>query len=288
MVMGMGLATGDYDSDGDLDMYFSNAGPMTLLQNQGDGTFRDVAALAGVDLGREGVGWGSVFADFDNDGWQDLYLGVSDTTATGKQPTNPLFHNNGDGTFSNMHVNSGIEHNGRTIGVAYADYDNDGRVDLLAGNYDSNYVLYRNITPRDQRWFAIDLIGAGVVNRGAIGARVYVATEDDRVQLQEVVCGSSLGAGNMLSLHFGLGQQDIREVKVVWPNGVTQTFEDVAANQRYTLTYSADGAATLRSLGVAIAPTLLAALMVWVVFALGGAMAYVSHHRRASLGTMGR
>ncbi len=236
-VMGMGLATADYDRDGDLDFYFSNAGPMTLLQNQGDGTFGNVAELSGVDF-PQGVGWGSVFFDYDNDGWQDLYLAIMEGVG-GSQPPNPLFKNNGDGSFTNLDSRSGAGDTGRSIGVAYADYDNDGWVDLVVGNYDEGYHLYRNqageFTPH--HWLAVHLVGGGPVNRDAVGTRVWVTDQFGHTQLQEVKNGSSLGSGDTLLLHFGLGEAQVDKVEVLWPDGTVQQIEDMPVNERHEIVY---------------------------------------------------
>lgn len=236
-VMGMGLATGDYDNDGNLDFYFSNAGPMTLLQNQGDGTFGNVAETAGVRYA-QGVGWGAVFLDYDNDGWQDLYLSIMEGVAGGS-PANPLFHNNGDGTFTNLGESSGAANPGRTIGVAAADYDQDGWVDLIIGNYDTGYFLYRNMTGSQfsNNWLTLKLVGSGYVNRDAVGARVTVTDSNGRSQLQEVKNGSSLGSGDWLELHFGLGTATVDEVRIRWPGGQEDVLDDLAVNQRHTITY---------------------------------------------------
>jgi hypothetical protein len=237
--MGMGLATADYDGDGDLDFFFSNAGPMVLLQNQGGGTFVNGAPGAGVDLGRNAIGWGAVFFDYDNDGWRDLYVALGDRVDD-LPPANPLFHNNGNGTFSDRGLESGAADPGQTVGVAYADYDNDGWVDLVIGNYDQGYVLYHNqgSVESSRRRVSIRLEGAGAVNRDAVGSRVYLTTSDGRIQMQAVQNGSSLGSGNALILYFGLDQAAIDRLQVVWPNGVSQQFENVDPDQRYTLTYS--------------------------------------------------
>ena len=237
-MMGMGLATTDYDNDGDLDFYISNAGPMQLLQNQGDGAFLDMAKTAGVSLNGRSVGWGAISIDVDNDGWRDLYLALS-AILPDEPPANPLFLNQGDGTFINIVQDAGLEHNGRTLGVAYGDYDNDGWVDLVIGNYDQGYVLYHNngqLGSGNHR-LAVDLIGGGPVNRDGIGARVYLTDSTERTQMQESKSGSSLGAGNALTLHFGLGQASPDRLSVVWPDGLEQHFTDIESNHRVILRY---------------------------------------------------
>ncbi len=244
-VMGMGLAVLDYDNDGRFDFYFSNAGPMTLLRNQEDGTFVNVAPQAGVDL-PTGIGWGAVALDYDNDGWQDLYLAVM-TTVDGKGiAANPLWRNNGDGTFALIDSHSGAGAVGPSMGVATADYDQDGWVDLLVGDAMLGYQLLRNqgasLFP-NHHWLTLQLVGGGPVNRDAVGTRVEIRTDDGRFQTQEVRNGVSLGAGSELALHFGLGQARAADVTVRWPNGRTQQFANVPANQRVLLPYPLDAEA---------------------------------------------
>ncbi|MBK8903996.1 MAG: VCBS repeat-containing protein [Anaerolineaceae bacterium] len=244
-VMGMGLATADYDNDSDFDFYFSNAGPMTLLQNQGDGTFSDVAELAGVDV-PNGIAWAAAALDYDNDCWQDLYLAVMTTADHSGLAANPLFRNNGDGTFSRIASGSGAADVGPTMGIATADYDNDGWVDLLIGNKSDGYSLLRNQSGAltDNHWLSLALEGSGPVNRDAVGTRVTLRTADGLTQMREVQNGSSLGAGNELTLHFGLGTAvSVDELTIHWPDGRTQQFQDIPADRKVSLPYPLDAAA---------------------------------------------
>ncbi len=252
-VMGMGLAAADLNNNGHIDFYFSNAGPMTLLQNQGDGTFNNVAELAGVDLPKA-IAWGAVAFDYNNDGWQDLYLAVMTTVDHSGLAANPLFHNNGDGTFSRIRSGSGASDVGPTMSAATADFDNDGWIDLLIGNKDNGYSLLRNQVgdQSGSHWFSLALVGGGPVNRDAVGSRVTVRTADGNTQLREVQNGGSLGAGSELTLHFGLGTAgpelaegvvSITELTITWPDGRIQQFTDIPANRRVTLPYPLDAAA---------------------------------------------
>ena len=249
----MGVASGDYDNDLDLDLYVSNMmSPMLLLNNDGLGTYADVTQAAGVGVNPPGraVGWGTAFFDADNDGLLDLYLASSGTPSRapgmygGSAPDmedfhrpNPdaLFKNNGDGTFREL--SGALAANDKpTMGFAYADYDNDGDVDFVQGNWNEGYRLYGN-AGTNGRWLSVELVGGGSVNRDAVGARVYVTDRAGRTQMREVGLGSSLGAGHDPRLHFGLGQREIREVAVRWPNGLKQTFRDVPTNRFWRLTY---------------------------------------------------
>jgi cytochrome c peroxidase len=241
-VMGMGLAVFDYDNDGNFDFYFSNAGPMTLLRNQGDGRFVNVAPEAGVDL-PGAAAWGAVPIDFDNDGWQDLYLAVMMMDNGKGIPANPLWRNLGDGTFELIHSGSGAGAVGPSMTVAAADYDQDGWVDLLVGDAMFGYQLLRNQGAAffpDHHWLTIRLEGGGPVNRDAVGTRVELRTADGRFQMQEVRNGVSLGAGSELALHFGLGAPRAAELTVIWPDGRRQAFGNVPANQRVHLVYPLD------------------------------------------------
>jgi hypothetical protein len=158
---GMGVAVGDYDNDGYADLYVTNYGKNVLYHNNGDGTFTDVTAKAGV----EGGGWSASagFIDYDNDGHLDLFVTrymewdtkISKTCGgawrtycpPGAFPatTNVLYRNRGDGTFENVSVKSGISaKKGRALGVAFADYDEDGFTDIFVANDGMQQYLYHN------------------------------------------------------------------------------------------------------------------------------------------------
>jgi hypothetical protein len=261
VIHGMGLAVGDYNNDGSLDFYVSNMmSPMVLLQNAGNGTFDDVTQVAGVGINPPGtaVGWGTGFFDYDNDGWLDLYLAatgmpkLSGSFYGGSQPDmedfrhsypDTLFRNNGDGTFTDVGNNLLVGSDRPNMGFAYADYDNDGWMDAVVGTWNEGYRLYHNEGTSDEGhgWLTVRLVGGGPVNRDAVGTRVYLTTSDGRTQMQEVISGSSLGAGNDLALHFGLGRASIDRVKVVWPDGVTRMYEAVLSNQIWRLRYESNG-----------------------------------------------
>lgn len=233
-VDGMGLSVGDYDLDGDLDLFFSNADPPVLLQNQtsqGSPTFVDVTAAAGVNF--NSISWGNVFFDYDNDGCPDIYLAIMNTTP-GLE--NRLFHNECDGTFTDATVGSGVDNNGQSFGVAYGDYDNDGWLDLVVGNIVDRYYLYHNEGGTNQ-WLRVKLIGHHPINADAIGSRVYIELDDGRTLMQEVKSGSSLGAGNDTALHFGLGQANILNLTIRWSDGLTETFSSVTPNQVWRAHY---------------------------------------------------
>jgi cytochrome c peroxidase len=248
-LFGMGLAVGDYDNNGSLDFYFSNVGPMELLDNQGDGTFVEVAEAVGVQAS-EAIGWAALFLDYDNDGWKDLYLAVADTTDHKDIASNKLFRNNADGTFSEVTCDNEAADVRPSLGAAYADYNHDGWLDLALGNMDEGYRLYRNETSlgSNNHWLALELVGAGPVNRDAVGARVTLTTSDGLTQMQDVINGSGLGGGSELALYFGLGSARRTDLTIRWPDGTTQTLENVAADQRYRLDYPRQGRNSLEIL----------------------------------------
>src|SRR6267142_4874914 len=124
---GSGLAVGDYDNDGRDDIYFLNQhGTNALYRNRGDGTFEDVTAKAGAGLG-DRVSVGATFADYDNDGWADLFV-------TSTRGGNVLCHNRGDGTVENVTAKAGVSHVGHSQTPVFFDYDNDGYLDLYLTN----------------------------------------------------------------------------------------------------------------------------------------------------------
>ena len=160
---GLGVAVGDYDNDGDLDIYLNNYGPNVLYRNNGDGTFTDVTKQAGVDNGYQ-VGAGACFLDMDKDGDLDLYVSIylefsyekHVATATSGFPVyaNPrfylplpdtLYRNNGDGTFTDASDATGVgRHAGWGMGIVCGDYDNDGDTDIFIANDVAENFLFQN------------------------------------------------------------------------------------------------------------------------------------------------
>ena len=158
---GMGVAVGDYDNDGYPDLYVTSYGKNILYHNNGDGTFTDVTAKAGVAAGGWSVSAG--FFDYDNDGKLDLFVtrymewdtkhskncgGNYHTYCPPEEfpaTTSILYHNNGDGTFTDVSQRSGIaSKKGRALGVAFADYDEDGFTDIFVANDGMQQYLYHN------------------------------------------------------------------------------------------------------------------------------------------------
>jgi len=236
----MGIAAGDYNNDGDLDLYFSNSGasfrftgPPRLLANLGAGRFED-ARTAGVNA--DAWSWGTEFLDYDSDGWLDLYLGVEYTTISG---SDRLFRNQGDGSFADVTDRSGTSTGLATFGVATADYNGDGRPDLVVGDFGVGYRLFANagVYGGDNHRLKVRLLGDGPVNRDAVGARVEVTTSDGGAQMRDVRIGSSLGGGSDTALLFGLGQSSQVSVSVLWPDGRRDTFTDVPVDTTIDVTY---------------------------------------------------
>jgi len=226
-VDGMGLAIADYDNDGDLDIYCTHTGNPVLLENDGTGRFSEVAVQRGAAY--YSVSWGAFFFDYDNDADFDLYLAIG--LEFWGMPGNRLFQNIGSGQFTDVTVPLGLRQTGDTLGAAYADYDNDGRLDYVIGNWGNSYRLYKNNVPQAGNWIRYRLVGGVGVNRDAVGARVSIALSNGRTLMQEVKIGSSVGSGNDTALHFGLGSSDIQRVEIRWPDGTLEVPQIPAINQ---------------------------------------------------------
>lgn len=249
-MFGMGLAVADYNNDGYLDFFMTNIGDNVLLTSNGDGrTFSDTAAAAGVAVGtfrrQQRVSWGTVFFDYDNDGYEDLYVvsGWIDTDDINrKDQPNLLFRNNrGDGTFTDVSSISGAADWGIGRGVAYADFNGDGCLDLYLANMGRSAQqgeqarLFQNNCTWANNWLTIKTVGTDS-NRDGIGARITLAA-DGNTQIREVTAGASNKSQNMLPVHFGLGKSEIVEsIQVRWPSGTLQTLSNVQPNQVLIIT----------------------------------------------------
>lgn len=229
-VQGMGVATGDYDRDGFPDVYTTNLNESSLLRNNGDGTFSDVTVQTGVGDEPGHMGWGTFFFDADNDGWLDLYN--NNQTGFGQIP-NSFFRNRGDGTFEDLSATSGLECWNDGIGSAFADFDNDGDLDIALSGHPSaagNPKLFRNNTSAGHHWIQVMLV-AGGANHQAIGtiARLYTA---DGMQTAMVSAGNGYASQNTLRLHFGLGASVVVDSLVVyWNDGTRERFDGLQGDQ---------------------------------------------------------
>jgi len=228
---GMGVAVGDYDGDGRLDIAKTNfSGDLTSLFHNDDGRFfTDMSREAGLGA-RQYLGWGVAFLDFDDDGWQDLVVanGHVYPEVEGKklgdtylQPT-ILYRNGGDGKFKDLSAEAGpaFQVSRPARGLAVGDLDGDGRPEIVILNMNASPSLLKN-SRHGGHYLNISLEGTRS-NRSAIGARVTV-TANGRKRIDEVMSGGSFYSQNSLALHFGLGpSREVSDVEVDWPSGVVQ------------------------------------------------------------------
>ena len=246
-MFGMGLAVADYNLDGYLDMFVTNIADNVLLTNSGDGSFLDQAEEAKVAYGefrrQQRVSWGTVFFDYDNDGYEDLYIasGYLDTDDINRrEQPNLLFRNNGEGVFGDVSGISGAADWGTGRGVAYADFNGDGCLDLFVANLGRSadtgepVRLFQNRCHWGNNWLLVNTDGTAS-NRDGIGARITL-TAGGHTQIREITAGASNSSQNMLPAHFGLGKAEvIDEIRVQWPSGTVQTLRDVSPNQVLTV-----------------------------------------------------
>ena len=256
----MGLGIGDYDNDGDLDVYISNIHTGNrLLRNNGDGTFTEVGDAAGVAVYQ--ICWGVDFLDMDHDTYLDIYacaFGASMLDPTGTE--NWVFHNNGDGTFSDISSQSGADNPGISYCSAWGDYDADGDLDIVMTNWwdgdaeDLPCALYQNdhipVGGSASDWLQIDLVGT-VSNRDGIGARVQITTSEG-TYIREKQSGTSYLSSAQPAIHFGLGTAtEVQTLVVNWPSGETSLLENVAGGQKIQIVEPGEDPSSVDETGVA-------------------------------------
>lgn len=243
---GMGVAVGDYNLDGRLDLFKTHFSDDTnaLYRNDGEGVFTDVTLPAGFGVETRYIAWGTGFADFDNNGWPDLAVvtGSVYPEVEAQFPEYPLktprliFRNLGDGRFEELiaEAGPGIAAPHCSRGCAFGDFDNDGDVDMVVVNLNEPPSLLRNDGAGKGNWLKVLLVGT-TSNRSAIGSTVRV-TYGGRTQAQAVLAQSSFYSVNDRRLHFGLGANAKADVEVRWTNGLVERYTGVAANQLVTAT----------------------------------------------------
>ncbi|MBV9183313.1 MAG: CRTAC1 family protein [Acidobacteria bacterium] len=241
---------GDYDRDGRLDLMVTRFGnqPISLYHNEAERGFTDLAWEAKLAaLSSSPVKWGGGFADFENNGWLDIFVANGNVSpkvdqlpheAPFREPIQ-LFRNLRGNSFEEIGrvagFNDGTQQSRR--GTAFGDLNNDGRVDVVVYNIGAPPSLFINESINSYHRVLFKLIG-GKTNRGAVGARVTVETAHG-TQVAEVRAGGSYLSSNDQRLHFGLGDDAmIDKVTVRWPGGATDQFRNLAADSIYTVVES--------------------------------------------------
>lgn len=244
---GMGTAFGDWNNDGWFDLTVTNYAQQTntLYHNDADGFFTDTTATTKTaQVTYPYLGWATAFIDYDNDGYQDLFVANGhlheNLAELGQQGTygqrNLLFRNNYDGTFAEVSetLGPGMRLEDVSRGATFADYDLDGDIDIVVTNSNTAPRLLRNDGGNQKNWLQVRLI-ATKGPTDAIGARVSIKT-GDFTQTREVRSGDGYLSQRDLTLHFGISDYaQVDSVEVRWQSGVRQRIKSVPANQVLSL-----------------------------------------------------
>ncbi len=248
---GMGVAVGDYNRDGRLDLAVTNFSHDhdTLYRNEGQGLFTDVSYVAGIGTPSYlTLGWGIAFLDLDQDAWEDLFVShghvypqvdLKELGTRFRQP-NALFRNRGDGTFEPVEdrAGPGLRLVKSSRALAPLDIDDDGDLDLLLTALNDSPDLLRNDGAQGN-WLQLRLVGSRS-NRDGIGARITIEA-GGRQQVREIRRTTGYAASTLPIAHFGLGASEtIDRLRVRWPSGVVSQRSRVPANQRLTIEESDD------------------------------------------------
>lgn len=245
---GMGVDVGDYKNDGNFSIFVTNFSQdyNTLYANNGNGTFRDESYASGLAApSLPYMGWGTGFVDLGNNGFLDVFVANGhiypqiDQYPLGSRfmERKLLFQNQGEGHFRDVtgEIGGGLLIEKSSRGVAFADYDNDGDVDILIVNLNDRPTFLRNEGGNKNHWITLRLVGTKS-NRDAIGARVRISA-GDLLQTAEVRSGGSFMSNNDARLHVGLGpEKRIQSIEVRWPSGMVEKFGDLRADQFLKLT----------------------------------------------------
>lgn len=247
-IAAMGIAVGDYENNGRLDLLATDFSDdyKVLYHNDGDGNFTDVSYHAGIAQDTiPFLGWGTGFLDYDNDGWLDLmminghvYPQVDKQdwgTTFAERPL--LYHNNQGKKFELVPPvkGTGLADVFAGRGAAFGDLFNDGKMDVVVNVIDNTPVLLRNVNADKHHWIAFKLVGGPKGPRDAIGAQVYLTVNGTR-QRQDVISGGSYLSSNDMRPHFGLGDATkVDMVEVRWPDGQREKIIPPNVDRIYTV-----------------------------------------------------
>jgi enediyne biosynthesis protein E4 len=235
-IASMGADFRDFDNDGLCDINVTALAGETfpLFRNVGKGSFLDAthsSQLAQLSAARSG--WSNGFFDFNNDGWKDLFTANSDVndlidlfqSAHYKQP-NSLYANLGDGAFRDVSSEAGFTLARAHRGCAFADFDNDGRVDVVVSALGEPAELWQNVSPDPNHWLMLKLTGTRS-NRDGIGAQIHLGN-----QFNHVTTAVGYASSSPSTVHFGTGKlEKIERIEIRWPSGTVQILQNVETNQ---------------------------------------------------------
>ena len=251
-IASMGIAVGDYENNGLLDLFVTDFGDdyKVLYHNDGDATFTDVSYKAGIaQTTIPFVGWGDGFLDYDNDGWLDLFMVNGHVypqvdehdwgTTFAERPL--LFHNIPDSKGRKFEYVPPVQGTGLAVvtparGAAFGDLFNDGKIDVIINPIDGPPTLLRNVSPDHHHWVELQLVGGPKSPRDATCATVYLKANGMRMR-QDVLASGSYISSNDRRLHFGLGDAvDAGTAEIHWPSGVKEMVKLPASDRIFTIT----------------------------------------------------
>ncbi len=238
----MGADFRDYDNDGlpDLIVTALSGEAFSVFRNQGRGTFRDATYPGRMGLlSATRSGWSDGLFDFNNDGWKDLFSAnahVMDNVERFKdqkykQP-NSIYANLGDGTFQDVSDSVGEDFQVPRAhrGSAFADFNNDGKIDMVVSSLGGSAELWENISPSRNHWIVLKLEGT-TSNREGIGSRVKLAN-----QYNHVTTSVGYASSSDTGVHFGIGRaESIDRIEILWPSGTVQVLRNIKADQVLTI-----------------------------------------------------
>jgi hypothetical protein len=244
---GMGADARDIDDDGLPEIFFTalTSETMPVFRNQGGMSFVEHTARSGVaSLTLSRAGWSNGIVDFNNDGRKDLFVAGGDVMHPDGEfrdkvrQANLVMANLGGFRFADATAGAGPDFATKKAahrGGAFADLDNDGRVDAIVTALDERVEVWRNVSPVENRWLAVRAVGTKS-NRDGIGARIAVASASG-VRHSHVNPVVGYGGASDLRAHFGLGKEEtVARLEVRWPSGTLQVLEGVASNQVLVVT----------------------------------------------------
>jgi hypothetical protein len=239
----MGVDFRDYDNDGLPDIVVTALAGETfpLFRNHGKGEFRDWTYRSRIGpLTNQRSGWGIGLFDFNNDGWKDLFTAnahVNDTVETFEAAkyklANSIFASAGDGTFRDVSNDAGADFEQARVhrGAAFADFNNDGKVDIVVSALGEPAELWQNASPDDNAWLILKLRGTRS-NRDGIGARIRIGN-----QYNQMTSSVGYASSSHSGVHFGLGRaKQVDRIEIRWPSGIQQVLSGVRANQVLQIT----------------------------------------------------